>query len=181
MKKTIIVLMLVLISVSAVFASRTIYGFYASPYSVQSSKGLADSSKKSSVYGLAAKASYFHVFDAKTFNWGIGAEASLSNYFYTKADNFDVFNLFGQVVGGVNFIDNEKVYAGLDLGFGANCNIAFGGKTVTFPALSFKIKGVQHLFDNVSAGVHFEGVVSFKQKASNAFEFKTFAGIEYSF
>lgn len=181
MKKTIIVLMLVIVAASTAFASRTIYGFYASPYSVQSSKGLADPDKASSVYGFAAKASYTHVFDAPQFNWNLGAEAALSDYFYANTKNMNAFNILGQVVGGVNFIDNEKCYAGLDLGFGANCNVVFGGKSVTFPALTFKVKGVQHLFDNVSAGVHFEGVVSFKKKAKSAFEFKTFAGIEYSF
>ncbi len=179
-KKIICVLLLLVVAFNA-FAARTIYGFYLSPYSLQSSKNLADKDRKPSVYGFGGKASCTWVFDSTPLTWSLGADAELSNYFYAKADHFDILSAAAFADAGLNILDTEKMYLDFNLGFGVTTNIVFGGNTKLFPALKFDLGAVQHLYDNVSIGVQVEGIVSFKRKSSSAFDLKTFAGIEYSF
>lgn len=180
MKKIVCVLVLLIVA-SCIFATRTVYGFYLSPFSIQASKNLADEEDKSSVYGFGAKAAFSRIHDTSPVVWSLGADAQISNYFYAGANHFDTISLAAFVNGGINLLDTSKWIVSLNAGFGANSHFVIGGDTVIAPAMKFDLGIVQHLYDNVSASVQFEGVLSFTEKSRSSFEFKTVAGVEYSF
>lgn len=179
-KKVICVLVLIIVAASA-FATRTVYGFYLSPFSIQSSKNMADDGSQSSVYGFGAKASYSRIHDDSPFVWSLGGDAQLSNYFYSGTSHADAFSLALFLNGGMNILDTDKIYVNLNAGFGANTHFVIGGDTTILPAAKFNLGVVQHLYDNVSAGIQLDGILSFPRNSKSSFEFKTTAGVEYSF
>lgn len=178
--KKVLIFVLLIFACTCAFAKNSSVGAYVSLYSVQSSKGLADTSKCASKYGFGGKADYNFTFYSRMFGWTVGADLDINDYFYKNKAHGNDFTAALFVTGGINLIDTEKGIVSFGLGLGPHIN-AVGGDSSTNLAMMFKGTGTLHMYNNISLSAQLEGVVAFMGKNRSSFEFKTFAGVKRAF